>query len=613
MDQDMVEEVYFNSIRCNTDNYLPEKILADDRRRLRSLYAERKRKCVKLGIPRIVITCKQCERSPAEICVNCDHMENWAREQLATNPDNLDVDIRTVNRNYEKIHDWVRRGNEKAGDIMVYGQITCIHSQTVTEWARKGINRMLKGLSTTVLRVIAGLHHMPDEAIDLVECECLKRRFMQNQYPAIESMSTTILKEMLNDRQHRGWLNIEDTEEQAWLQRTAAVNDELDKRREARNHTSIKVNTTRTEVMKAAREDQKWERRRREADQWAQTETRRMLRHYKEEAERKARLRERQVYDSQLSQVTDATEYEGVQDSQNDSQHRDTASTYIPLLLGEDLLNQEDHHAIIEARDHTYNPPNYDSETSHAIRRRDKRRRTRSDRGGRRTTTVGKRTPVTISHEFRENRIDEIVQLALDEYDYLVQQHYIDPDTQELMEIVGTYHNKSPRIDSFMAKAVLGEAGAVALVNEFEKGKQPTTVLWPSTEIEWLVAQQEDATLHPVFEKIPDEESMIPTIRGGDRDYMHRMMMKNDELGPLNSYGNYACICIMIKWVTQEKTECNTLLLCTTTGQGCMLILMNTLDAVMLVELVRITQRRELHRYNRMRQRYGRSGEFTLI
>jgi hypothetical protein len=169
--------------------------------------------------------------------------------------------------------------------------------------------------------------------------------------------------------------------------------------------------------------------------------------------------------------------------------------------------------------------------------------------------TVAKKTQLLRS-EHREGRVRELIKDRLDRYDYLVQQHYMNPVTNELMEIVCTYYDK--RKDLIMAKSrpirdgvqvgsieeeefehipVDGDDGAVSLVNLFLSQAEDVLQAWPQNDEEWLLEQQKDDLYKVAFERLSTDKLCIPMKRDGEKCYYHRRMITKEDgteiLGPI--------------------------------------------------------------------------------
>jgi hypothetical protein len=158
-----------------------------------------------------------------------------------------------------------------------------------------------------------------------------------------------------------------------------------------------------------------------------------------------------------------------------------------------------------------------------------------------------------LERDLREGRIEELVKEALTTQDHLVQLHYLDPVTQELMEVTNTFEEKVTGV--LMATSIvvdqqqqiyslkdvrhkrsriLGEGGIAELVTAYGQSRIGSSEPWPSTDNQWLTAQLKDEYWAEVAARLVDPTMMIPLTKTDDIvDYLYRAAMPDGTVGPI--------------------------------------------------------------------------------
>ncbi len=117
------------------------------------------------------------------------------------------------------------------------------------------------------------------------------------------------------------------------------------------------------------------------------------------------------------------------------------------------------------------------------------------------------------------DREHELVHENLEGYDYLIQEYFLDPDSDAMYMVINTYldHDtykatvcpidcelqhisilQSPEFKSFY---ILGKNGIIDLVNKFYN-MVTANGIWPSTNEAWLIAQSNDASWLTILNKL---------------------------------------------------------------------------------------------------------------
>jgi hypothetical protein len=134
-----------------------------------------------------------------------------------------------------------------------------------------------------------------------------------------------------------------------------------------------------------------------------------------------------------------------------------------------------------------------------------------------------------LEQDLRDGRIEELVREALIAHDHLVQLHYLDNDTGDLMEVVNTFEEKSTGVMMATAMCVgehhqvydlkdaqlrrgpiAGSTGIAALITSYGQTRAGQMVDWPTTDAQWLQAQESDVYLAAVASRLADPTMMIP-------------------------------------------------------------------------------------------------------
>ena len=164
-----------------------------------------------------------------------------------------------------------------------------------------------------------------------------------------------------------------------------------------------------------------------------------------------------------------------------------------------------------------------------------------------------KSTSRIVDEEYTEQRMEELLLEELHDFDYLVQEHYIDPNDKSLCVIINTYYDrtigklmattipldsenpKNVDPDKFRTIEIQGEKGVRILVEEFHKAYIYNTQPWPRNSIEWLQAQEQDDVWKQVINKIQISDTCISLAKAtGEIDYITREYLSDGKkLGPL--------------------------------------------------------------------------------
>ena len=159
-----------------------------------------------------------------------------------------------------------------------------------------------------------------------------------------------------------------------------------------------------------------------------------------------------------------------------------------------------------------------------------------------------------IGEEYARNREEELVHETLEGYDYLVQEYFLDPDSDAMYMVVNTFldHDqykaticpidcelqniKVLESPEFKIMNIIGENGVIDLVNKFYN-MVTANGHWPTTNEEWLAAQDRDEFWSTILEKLNQSNTCIILKREENHiDYVMRELLDNGALGPLIRY-----------------------------------------------------------------------------
>ena len=156
----------------------------------------------------------------------------------------------------------------------------------------------------------------------------------------------------------------------------------------------------------------------------------------------------------------------------------------------------------------------------------------------------------------REAKRSEEYHANLENFDYLVAKHYVDPITKALYEIISVYYDRAKKIFMSMARLIddtewgvvenikdikglqilpiLGVSGTQQLNRDLDmiNNKDAPAIEWPTTDQEWVVAQNSDPKLIPYLLKLKDGGSCFM----GDQmncQYVRTVDEKTKLVGPL--------------------------------------------------------------------------------
>ena len=134
----------------------------------------------------------------------------------------------------------------------------------------------------------------------------------------------------------------------------------------------------------------------------------------------------------------------------------------------------------------------------------------------------------------------------LEDYDKLVAQHYIDPDSRGLYEIVSVSYDSRRKkfyshgrnindidneiLTDLQEREILGDNGTLALYDKFMLSQEGPldTVKWPTTPQEWLSAQLLDPALKKILDDFP-----VKGIIQGDTYTISRALLEDNTYGPI--------------------------------------------------------------------------------
>ena len=158
-----------------------------------------------------------------------------------------------------------------------------------------------------------------------------------------------------------------------------------------------------------------------------------------------------------------------------------------------------------------------------------------------------------IEDDIRNNRRQELISELLSDYDYLVQEHFIDPDDSALCVVINTFHDKKldklratvipldavlpATIQSslFRIRDIIGVEGVQYLVKRFHEVTNGDRQRWPRTKEEWLTIQQNDNILSNVLARFNNDQQIIILTKNDDHySYIKREFLDDGvTLGPL--------------------------------------------------------------------------------
>jgi hypothetical protein len=159
-----------------------------------------------------------------------------------------------------------------------------------------------------------------------------------------------------------------------------------------------------------------------------------------------------------------------------------------------------------------------------------------------------------VNEEHARNREHELVHENLEGYDYLVQEYFLDPDSDTLYMVINTYLDneiykatvcpidcelqnitilQSPE---FKSLNILGEHGVIDLVNKFYN-IVTANGNWPTTNNAWLEVQSNDESWLKILTKLDQHNTCIIIKRAENYiDYVTREILDDGNLGPLIRY-----------------------------------------------------------------------------
>ena len=144
-----------------------------------------------------------------------------------------------------------------------------------------------------------------------------------------------------------------------------------------------------------------------------------------------------------------------------------------------------------------------------------------------------------VNDEYDRNRDNELIHETLEGYDYLVQEYFMHPTTDQMYMVVNTYLDndqykatvcpidyelqdqttlESPEFKSFN---IIGGIGMIDLVNKFNI-MVTANESWPITDQQWFETQQKDEFWLKILAKLDHHNTCI-IIKKQDNhlDYLH--------------------------------------------------------------------------------------------
>ena len=159
-----------------------------------------------------------------------------------------------------------------------------------------------------------------------------------------------------------------------------------------------------------------------------------------------------------------------------------------------------------------------------------------------------------VNDEYKCNRDNELIHETLEGYDYLIQEYFMDPTTDQMYMVVNTYLDndqykatvcpidyelqdqkelESPEFKSFN---IIGENGIIDLVNKFNI-MVTANGSWPISDQQWFEAQQQDEFWLKILAKLDQHNTCIIIKKQDDHlDYFTRELLENGALGPIIRY-----------------------------------------------------------------------------
>jgi hypothetical protein len=146
-----------------------------------------------------------------------------------------------------------------------------------------------------------------------------------------------------------------------------------------------------------------------------------------------------------------------------------------------------------------------------------------------------------------------LIKESLTVYHHLVQLHYLEPGTGELMEVTNTYEDKvtgklmATAIDvtqrqqvynlsdvRHKRRRILGKGGIAELVVAYGQSRIGSSEEWPVSDEGWLRAQTRDPYWAEVAARLVDTSLMIP-LASSDTivEYLYRELREDGTVGPI--------------------------------------------------------------------------------
>jgi hypothetical protein len=154
----------------------------------------------------------------------------------------------------------------------------------------------------------------------------------------------------------------------------------------------------------------------------------------------------------------------------------------------------------------------------------------------------------------------ENIDHQVEDYEYLIHQHYVHPTTLTLYEIFNVYYNFNskrfessaiPQVDerfylptslqdtTIERRRLTGTTGTIQLVRQLTEAQTDAYQRpWPITTAQWLDAQQDDPDNIILLQSLPNSDSTIPYPQSNHRpntldDVFTRLPTHDNTLGPL--------------------------------------------------------------------------------
>jgi len=135
-----------------------------------------------------------------------------------------------------------------------------------------------------------------------------------------------------------------------------------------------------------------------------------------------------------------------------------------------------------------------------------------------------------VMDELEEEQLEIDIGTTLEAYDHLVHQLYVDPDTDELLEVVNVFSDKgtftsTARVvdkieDDIRRRKINGVDGTMELCNLVMTGrKYKTDVIWPTSDSAWMEEQLKDKWCLAMMDKLKELDLHQPvTTNPADPD-----------------------------------------------------------------------------------------------